>query len=388
MSALPRLLNCDGALVLPRAENHSPWADSGHDEHDELMRQVITGTLPDRLARIVPPGSRAEVKVAIDVSTGEGRIIGEGGGRDYGALAPYEIAGSIDVLGIVGDTVIVVDWKTGFKDVDPAERNWQMFGYALAACRALGKTKAIVRIAYTNQPGQPIDEHELEPFDLADFAERLKQLHTRESSLKKTFQQGVVPTTREGAWCRHCPSKSVCASKNALLVQFASKGLAVVGDSQMTRDRAAGAYAEVIRIEQLVKDARARLETYVDENGPIDLGEGRMFGRYVRGGTRRLDGNKAVQAIAEIVGEQAKEFEAMAIERKTSQAAIERAAKMFGPKRGAAKLKAQIVARIDELGGVTHGPDSMPIGEFVANKNEPAQALDVAEVNRLLADAG
>lgn len=38
------------------------------------------------------------------------------------------------------------------------------------------------------------------------------------------------------------------------------------------------------------------------------------------------------------------------------QAAIERAAKKFAPKGGIAKLKEQIVARIDELGGIDRKP--------------------------------
>lgn len=389
MSALPRLLNCDGSLVLPRAENHSGYADAGNDEHEELARQTMAGTLPPRLARIVPAGARVEVKVAYDVASGVGRVIGEGSGRDYGALGPFEIAGSVDVLGTDGDAVIVVDWKTGHKEVDPAERNWQLWGYGLAAARALGKSRARVVIAYTNMPGQPIDEHEIDPIELADFATRLGSLHVRQARLQASYKLGEVPTTREGNWCRHCASKSQCASKVGLLVQIAAHGLAVIGDTALTADRAREAHAQIERLDQLVKEAKSRREAWVDEHGPIDLGNGRMFGRVPKRGNRILDGDKAVQAIREVVGESAKEFEAMAVERKTTQAAITRAAKMFGvPGKSPEKLKNEIVNRLDELGGVTHGKDSMPLGEYVGQAPERRSEIDVSEIDRALEAAG
>lgn len=388
MSALPRLLNCDGSLVLPRAEYASEWADAGNTEHAELAQQVLSKTLPPRLAKIAPEGARVEVKVAIDVAAGEARILGELGSRDYGELGPFEIAGQIDVLGIIGDTVVVIDWKTGYKDVDPADRNWQVWGYALAACRALGKSRAQIHIAYTNQPGQPIDSHDLDAFDLADFAERLKGLHVREARLQVEYKQGQTPTTREGNWCRYCPSKTRCPSKTALLVQLSSGGLSVLGDTQLTPDDAAKAHFEIERIDQLLKEAKSRREKYVDEVGPIPLGDGRYFGRKPQNGARVLDAAKTEQAIYSIVGEAAKEFAAMAIEKKTTMAALERAAKQFAPKRGATKLKESIVATVDALGGLTRKPDTMPLGEFVAKEEPKRLDVDHDELDRTLKEAG
>lgn len=389
MSALPRLLSCDGALVFPRAENASLYADAGNDEHDELMRHVYARTLPPRLARIVPPSPRCEVKVGYDVATGAARIIGEGAGRDYGSPGPTEIVGSVDVMGISGDDVVIIDWKTGFKEVDPAARNWQLHGYALAAARALGKNRARIFIAYTNMPGQPIDEHDLEWDDLADFAQRLARLFPHEAAVRSRYKQGETPATREGNWCRHCPSKSVCPSKVGLLTQVAEQGLAVIGDSVMTSDRAVAAYEQIVRIEDLVKSARARLNTYVDECGPIDLGNGKAYGRMPRAGNRILDANKAAQAIAEVVGESAREFEALALERKTSQAAIKRAAQMFGRGRSPEKLKNEIMARLEELGGVKYGPDQMPLGEYPLDRFATVEpkAVDVDDVNKMLEGA-
>lgn len=386
-SSLSRLMNCPGSAVLPRAENVSVWADAGHDEHEELADQLLTGTLPENIARHMPPGAKSEIALAFCVATGVGRIIGENLGRAYGTLGPFEICGACDVGGVEDDAVVVVDFKTGFNAVESATTNPQLAFYALALARAMNKTRAIVRIIYT-KTGR-CDDAELDALDLAAFAESLRNLHRRVAAAQATRTSGTTVDTREGSWCRHCSSKPFCASKNGLLVQVAEKGLAVIGDTTMTTERASSAYQQIVRIEQLAKDARARLNAFVDEHGPIAVADGKMYGRYHRPGNKRLSGDVAVQAIAEIVGEQAKEFEAIAIERSTSQAAIERAAKQFAPKRGAAKMKAQIVARIDELGGVTHGSDSYPYGEYPAGAESatPKAEIDLDAINRQLESA-
>lgn len=382
-SSLSRLLNCPGSAILPRAEGASKWADLGHEEHADLAFQLTEGTLPDWIASVVPRGARSEVALAFDIATRAGRIIGENLSRAYGEVTPFEIVGSADVLGVDGDAVVVVDFKTGHNFVEPAETNPQLLFYCLAAARALGKSRAISRIVYTKL--SRVDEAEFDALDLAAFASRLETLHLSVAELQKAKSTGSVAPTREGPWCRHCASVPYCGSKNALLVQVAEKGLAVIGDATMTLDRARAGYEQIVRVEQLVKEARKRLETYVDENGPIDLGDGRMFGRYVRNGNERLSGDTAVTAIAAVVGEAAREFTNVAVERRTTKAAIERAAKQLGCKRGTAGA---VIKKIRELGGATNAPESMPLGEYMRDEVEEAPGIDVAAVNRLLEEAG
>jgi hypothetical protein len=379
MSALPRLLNCPGSSLLPRAETASYWANLGNDEHEDLAH---LGALPPELAKHVPADAKSEVKVAYDAVLRTGRIIGEGNGRSYGVLAPFEIPGSIDVLGVEGDTVIIVDWKTGYADVDPAASNAQLWGYAIAACRALGKDRARVTIVYT-KTGR-VDSYEIDALELAEFADRLEALFATTSVVR---QEGTPIRTREGAWCKHCSSKPYCPSKNALLVQLSGRGLSVVGDATMTPAKAADAVREFVHIEQLVKDAKARIVAYVDEHGPIDMGDGKLYGRYVRKGDERLDGAKTAQAIREVVGEQAKEFESVALERKTSKAALTRAAKAIGKP---PKFATLVIDRVRELGGITNASAERPIGEFTQGKEfaAPPPEFPIEEIDRLLAKAG
>lgn len=394
-SQLPRLLACPSSFALTRSETHNVWADLGNDEHEALSDLAH---LPDDLARHVPPDSKSEVKLAYDTATNEGRIIGEGSGRDYGDVSPLAIVGSTDVVGVetinvdagpLGNAdvqrVVIVDWKTGFGEVEPAATNGQLWFYALAACRALGIDRAVVRIVYTKL--HRVDEHEIGPLELAEFAGSLRRLFASTAERQRRKQDGGELDTREGRWCKFCPAKASCPSKNAMLVQIGTKGLAVLGDAEMTPQRAVAAYEEVMHIEQLVKDAKKRLEVFVDDNGPIDLGGGRMYGRYQRPGNEKLDAKAAIAAIRDVVGEQADEFESIAIERKVTKAAIDRAAKALVVK-GATKVAANVVQRIRDLGGSKRG-DEYPIGEYPADKYKAA-SFDQSEMadaaNKLLTE--
>lgn len=369
-SGLSRVLNCAGSVRLPRAENVSQWADAGHDEHAEIADQHAAGTLPAWIAKLVPAGARSEVALAFDVATRQGRVIGENIGRAYGDVAPFEVVGSADMVGIEDDAVVVLDWKTGYLDVEPAATNPQMAFYALAACRAFGKDRAIVRIVYTKS--NRVDAAELDALDLAAFADRLESLFR---SVAADRQTGPI-NTREGSWCRYCPSKSVCPSKVGLLAQVASGGLAVTG-GELTPALAASAYEQLVRIEQIVKEARARLLTFVEEQGPIDLGNGRAFGRYRKLGNRKIDARGAEPVIRAVLGPEAVD---VAIERSTSQAAIERACKQFG-QRGD---KAALMRRLEEDGYVVR-EETFPIGEYATDKHDAAAFADAAaEANRAL----
>lgn len=382
-SSIARRRGCIGSSVLQRNENHSEWADSGHEEHDRLATDTLAGALPPELARWVPPNPRVEVKLAWDVFSGVGRILGEGAGRNYDGVQSTEIAGSCDVIAVVGEAVVIIDWKTGFADVEPAATNSQLWFYALAAARALGCSSAIIRVVYTKRDGW-CDEHEIGPLELAEYASELQSLNGRIESARKAYRETRQVETNEGSWCKHCPSKSVCPSKNALLAQVASRGLAIIGDTAMTPERAAEAHREIERFESLLNEAKKRRDAWVTENGPIDLGDGRMYGRFVREGKRKLDGKLALAVIRETCKPEVAEE---AVELAVTQAGLKRAIEKFEGPKGADKRVKEIVTALEKRGGVKRGVE-YPIGEFPAGKHEPAPLIDVTEIDRMLKEAG
>ena len=83
-SALPRYINCTSSAVLVRNENASPWADMGHDGHEDLAHATLTGTHTPRRAALVGARARVEVKLRYNTATRESVILGEGADRNYG----------------------------------------------------------------------------------------------------------------------------------------------------------------------------------------------------------------------------------------------------------------------------------------------------------------
>jgi hypothetical protein len=327
MSALPRSLNCDGSLVLPVPSRLPEWADQGNDEHEELARHVQSGTLPPARAHR-SPGARVEVTV-FSTSHGQGRIVGDGEGRNYGLAWAVRVFGKIDVLGSRRRHRCRHRLEDRLQGRRSGVEELAALGLRAGRVpRARAKSKARIYIAYTNLPGQPIDEHALDSFDLAEFATRLPELHVREGGC------AALPSRRQPRPARARGASTALPSpvsvEDGLLVQVSTKGLASIGDTALTPERAREAHLEIERLDQLVKEAKSRREKWIDENGPIDLGNGKALRPHAAQGPSQLDGEIAVQAIREIVGESSKEFEAMAVERKTSQAAIKRAAQTLG----------------------------------------------------------
>lgn len=376
MSSLHRLLNCPGSAALPKAETHNEWADAGIAEHEELSD--LDAASVDLNLRL-PPNAKSEAKVAYDVSTGVGRLIESAGLREYGVLGEFEIAGSADVMGFDDERVYILDYKTGYGTIPPASKNPQLWGYGLAFARALGKESAVMSLVWTRTGA--VDTYEASSIELAAFAEELERLLTSVARERAQPQ----PTTVEGAWCKHCASKPYCPSKNALLAQVANNGLASIGQSAVTSETVAAAYRQLVSIEHLVTEARGRLVKYITENGPIEVGDGRMFGRYVRKGNRRIDPDIAELAIADAIGDPAAAgaFVRDAFKRTISQAAISRAAASSdNPK----ELIKQIMRSIEDRGGIARS-DTIPIGEFDPDKNEPVYGPSedaIEEAERLL----
>lgn len=378
-SMLPRLLECPASAALPRHETYSADAAAGNANHDRLAR---FGDLPDELRALLPPDPISEVKLAYDVATRRARIIGAGRGRAYGPLGPFEIAGSVDALGLEKERAVVLDWKTGALDVDPAARNHQLWGYALAASRAFGRDEALVRIVYTAQ-GNRVDEHAIDALELAAFADRLERLHGQVAFAIAQRRDGIEPDTVEGPWCRYCPAKQSCPSKTGLLRIIAHGGTIGQLGREMTPGQARIAYQQIVALEGIVKDARKRAERYVDENGPIDLGDGRAFGRYERKGNEKVDAAIASRAIREVCGERADDVADVALEISTSKAAIERAAASIGDR----QLAKRILGRARELGGIT-SEVKRPVGEFSVGRNPAVmpEPFPVEDIDSLIAE--
>lgn len=278
-------------------------------------------------------------------------------GRNYASanLSPFEIPGTADVIGTRNGRVIVIDWK--LYQADGAKESAQGWHYAIAACRALNLDEAEVHIVLTK--GRSLSSCEIDALELAEFAERLREIHARVAAERAKVSFGVAPDTREGMWCKHCPAKSFCPSKTALIRSLSG---AQNSNTALTNAEAADGYRRLVQIKQLVKDAEKRLEAWVVENGSIDLGNGMAYGPFAKRGNERLDARTVIEAMKELFGDEAQAMIDRAIELSVTKAAI---------KRAVGSLDKKVIAKTREMGGVT-AEITQRIGEYMRGKEEEA----------------
>jgi hypothetical protein len=158
-------------------------------------------------------GWRAEIAYALNVVTGEARELELDGARRYPRLGAGWICGTADAVRLDGDTVEIVDWKTG-RHPPHARGNGQLYSLALAAATVYRRTRARVSIVSVTSTGCVADAHELDAFDLGAWREDLARAHAH------------VPRAdpEPGPHCDtlYCPARLGCTAR-ARLSQITAK---------------------------------------------------------------------------------------------------------------------------------------------------------------------
>jgi hypothetical protein len=218
-STAERVINCPGSVKLVATMPPKPsstYADEGtllHDciadlldlkvksVRDMIGRQYNDQTLTEelveekllpalRLLNTIDPDNQMDYEVEQKV--------------DFGDFLPG-VFGSTDLLGRLGDTAIVLDWKFGSGVPVEAEENYQGLFYACAARRTdatkwafKGATK--VKIVIVQPPG--IKVWETTPERLDRFEAQLA------SAVVEAKSDNALMAA--GKWCKWCAAKPIC----------------------------------------------------------------------------------------------------------------------------------------------------------------------------------
>jgi hypothetical protein len=361
-SDLPRVFACPGSAALAKARTTSQWAEDGTDRHAEKEAAVIDGDLEFLHADIralIPEGATtlAEVALAYDVATGRGRQIGVGKARRYGALAPTEIPGTIDLLAITPDRLIIVDHK-GFQYVGAADQNEQVGFYALAAARTYSIDDVTVAIGY--EVGRP-SISELDALDHDAFHERLVRLRARIADQVAKVSRGHLPDVSEGPGCRYCPGAHVCPAKTALVRRLVTGGEADELELMMPLDddTARIAYERLGHARNLLKRVENALHARAAER-PIPLGGGRFFGMRKTRGNEELDGETVHAVLVERYGVQTADT---AVTREATKKSLEDALRFVAPKGKLTATKDAVLKEVRDRGGAKR-KDKTSLTEF------------------------
>jgi len=162
----------------------------------------------------------------------------------FGDLLPG-VFGSSDIVGRIGDTAYIVDWKFGDGVAVDVEENPQLMFYAAAAMRtpaAQWAFKGATKVELVIVQPPYVKRWETTPRRIQLFEKELMQA-------VKVAQRPDAPLA-QGEWCRWCAAKAVCpimtgAADRALVSALKSVDVASVSDHLKIADQLEGWIKEV-----------------------------------------------------------------------------------------------------------------------------------------------
>lgn len=282
----------------------------------------------------------AEPAYVLDLDTMTASMVGTNIGRKYPRTTAMQVAGSADIVGLayrqpvgVATDAVVIDVKTGRREnVDPADSNTQIATLALAVHLAHGVDTVRGVLAFPGSGGVATDEHTLDAYDLAAWGADLRGL------LERVPTSQPQPTKKA---CQWCPAKAACpAMTEALATATPRTRLPVVMSAADIAgpDHAREQYLALRALKSGVDAAWGALRQYVDEHGPVDLGDGRAYGsRTTQRESIDLSTRAAVDALQRELGSTWEQ----AVTVETSKTAIKDAA------RDAAKVTGEKIAQVE-----------------------------------------
>lgn len=368
-SRLGRAFECIGSAVLPRISEESEFGIAGRWKH-EFSRAVKEGKPIDEALLLVPAEFReacssldsdalaslveleAEVGFIYDVKTKKTRR-----SEDPRSAGFTETFNRIDFAGVVDQVACVVDIKTGYKDVDPAAKNWQLRGAVVALAAEAGVTQGRGAILYLRE-GQKA-RWDIAEFDQLQLDADGHELDELEGYIERVKRKGEPPTLRKGEWCLNCPSKLYCPAFTSLIRMFVKNDVAAVATMKelLTPELAAEARANAKLLHHALKNLDNALYSYARESGGIKLPNGRTWGPHVVP-RDEIDGVAAYEVLKETYGQDtaiaASKFEVSKERIYESMRAVQQAEVDAGAKkRPLTELEREALAKLRSSGAIT-----------------------------------
>jgi hypothetical protein len=176
----------------------------------------------------------------------------------FGDFLP-NVFGSTDLLGIIGDRAVVLDWKFGDGVAVEAEENEQLMFYAAAAAR----TKAT---AWAFVDALEVELIIVQPPYIRRWSttmERINQFEQTLLSAVKASQYDDAPL-KVGSHCRWCAAKPVCP----LMTGAADRALVAKLDA-LPVDQIARYLDQVPLLEGFIKDLQQLAHGLLEEGKPV-----------------------------------------------------------------------------------------------------------------------
>lgn len=398
-SSLERAFACPPSQVYPqlRASGEAIWTRRGTVIHRFLERVGAVGF--ERALEEVPvefqeacacieveklpafdAGAYAfEVAFAYNLANDTARELCRGLGREeaYALAAPHELVGTMDVLGLTDDAVVVCDYKTGYRYFNAIEENAQLMFYALAACRALGRKRAMMAIIRINQEGRPFFIWgEVGEAELDAFAHSLRELDDNIADLSLIHVGGEELHPVTGDHCQYCPAVHRCPAWMALARSMTSPEDDKGGLPELTMDTAPLFIEAVKRGKKVLERIEKGLQLFAEQT-PINLEGGWVYGKHPFP-NRDWDVGKALPILQRYLGDDAASTVAAEVVEKQIRELFKqmKAKDPKGPIRNIDKETKEVMRHLEVEGALTIRY-SFPVGRH-RPKPEDAEILAAA----------
>lgn len=284
-SKLDLLEVCPGAASLQWTRDTSEAGTNGTNRHAfversakgdrsgavELLPEAIRERMEkvdlDRLFALFPTHPRSEVPMAYDPIKDTARELPQGNGhRDYSDVKPGEIHGTIDLLSVGDECVVVADLKTGQGYVTHARDSRQVQFAAVASAKIHGKRAAVGAILKVEEDGAiRLLSASWDDMDLDGFAHELGEIYRA--------VHAPNPRLVTGQNCRWCPARTHCPE-----IVAASQALVPLSlrSDALTPEVAAMAWSLMKGVEGAVETMKERLRPFIIERGGIPLPNGKF----------------------------------------------------------------------------------------------------------------
>jgi hypothetical protein len=298
-SSFHRMDECIVSEAYPHARSSSRFAMRGHIIHSFLADVQMHGRA-EALAKVHPDHQGAmevmdlsalpafnprayapEVSFAWNLETGVVREVGRNLSRDESRkrAIPGEVVGSADVVGLMPDSVVIYDYKTGWGFVERAEVNWQLRSYGWLGARRYERERVKYGVIRVRDSGQPWFDHaEMDFLDLELHEERMLDLFERRRKVITLGQrarsnatgwlwQADLPQPHEGEWCRYCPALESCPAK----VTAIKRVLNAPPDQPLSATNAVEMFKRIKLAEQILERWKAALKNITRREGPFKV---------------------------------------------------------------------------------------------------------------------
>lgn len=309
-SASDRTLACPSWLALPHVERHGDDAARGTQIHG-YVRDVLEGTDPAKALEKVDAAHRplcvlldwsrlgsdleapleTEGAYAIDVRARTARYLGSNVGRAYEAaaraqgapLGPWEVPGSLDIAGRQRgrhERLVVLDLKSGFRDVTPSAENGQGLFFAAAKLLLEEDVEEVeFRIAHARTSGDVWDGDRavFSRLDVDTYLDEYEEQLVQAEVARQLVAAGRTPDVAAGDHCRYCPAFDACPAQTALARRLLPELASLEGRVDAMTIAEVGAAFEIAntRVKPLLEKVLKPLKERIDRDGLAPFPDGK-----------------------------------------------------------------------------------------------------------------